>query len=193
MIFEAIISSIDAAGNAHIAPFGVRYEGAKEDIRVVISPYKPSTTLANILATKCAVMNMTDDVRVFAGALTGRKPWQLLPANKIKGFRLVDCLAHSELELLEVRDDATRPQLIMKKVAEFNHKPFAGFNRAQAAVVELAVLVSRLHILPKDKIMAEIEYLKIAIDKTAGEREKEAWAWLTEAVENFYADQAGKT
>ena len=170
-----------------MTPFGVRYEG---DL-LVISPYKPSTTLDNILATKYAVMNMTDDVRVFAGALTGRQPWQLLRSNKIKAYRLVDCLAHVELELLEVRDDATRPQLMMKKIAEFNHKPFEGFNRAQAAVIELAVLVSRLHLLPKHKIMSELEYLKIAIDKTAGERELQAWAWLTEAIENFYADQSG--
>ena len=187
MIFETIITTQDLAGTPHVTPFGVRYEG---DL-FVISPYKPSTTLDNILATKYAVMNMTDDVRVFAGALTGRQPWQLLRSNKIKAYRLVDCLAHVELELLEVRDDATRPQLIMQKMAEFNHKPFTGFNRAQAAVIELAVLVSRLHLLPKHKIMSELEYLKIAIDKTAGERELQAWAWLTEAIENFYADQSG--
>ncbi len=188
MIFETIITTQDTAGTPHVTPFGVRYEGDN----IVISPYKPSTTLDNILATKCAVMNLTDDVRVFAGALTGRQPWQLLPANKIKACMLVDCLAHVELELLEVRDDATRPQLIMKKIAEYNHKPFAGFNRAQAAVLELAVLVSRLHLLPKEKIMHEVEYLKIAIDKTAGERELEAWQWLTKKIENFYAGQLGE-
>ena len=193
MIFETIIATVDLAGEPHITPFGVRYEG---DL-VIIAPYKPSTTLTNILATKCAVMNLTDDVRVFAAALTNRiaganrKIGELVQTNKINGFRLADCLAHVELELVEVRDDATRPQLFMQKVAEFNHKPFAGFNRAQAAVIELAVLVSRLHILPKNKIMNEMEYLKIAIDKTAGEREILAWSWLTEAIENFYAEQAG--
>ena len=193
MIFETIITSVDLTGEPHIAPFGVRYEG---DL-VVIAPYKPSTTLDNILATKCAVMNLADDVRVFAAAVTNRKIGELVPiytasqANKPKGFRLAGCLAHAELELVELRDDVIRPQLFMQKVAEFNHKPFAGFNRAQAAVIELAVLVSRLRILPKDKIMLEIEYLKIAMDKTAGEREKQAWGWLTEAIENFYAEQAG--
>jgi uncharacterized protein len=183
MIFETIITSVDLTGNAHVTPFGVRYEGEY----VVISPYKPSITLDNILATKCAVMNLTDDVRVFAGALTNRKVGELVEANKIKACRLIDCLAHVELELIEVRDDAMRPQLIMQKVAEFNHKSFAGFNRAQAAVIELAVLVSRLHLLPKDKIMAEIEYLKIAIDKTAGEREIEAWRWLMEKTDAYFA------
>ena len=192
MIFETIIATVDLAGEPHITPFGVRYEG---DL-VVIAPYKPSITLDNILATKCAVINLADDVRFFAAALTyrkfaNRKAGELVQANKIKGFRLADCLAHVELELVELRDDATRPQLFMQKVAEFNHRPFAGFNRAQAAVIELAVLVSRLHLLPKDKIMNEIEYLKIAMDKTAGEREMQAWGWLTEAIENFYAEQAG--
>ena len=138
MIFETIITTVDLAGEPHIAPFGVRYEG---DL-VVIAPYKPSTTLDNILATKCAVMNLADDVRVFAAALTNRKiangeTGALVQANKINGFRLADCLAHVELELVELRDDVIRPQLFMQKVAEFNHKPFAGFNRAQAAVIEI--------------------------------------------------------
>lgn len=192
MIFETIITSVDTAGSPHVTPFGVRHEGKGNVEYIVISPYKPSTTLDNILVTKCAVMNITDDVRVFAGALTNRQPWQLIHANKIKGYRLADCLAHVELELVEVRDDAVRPQLIMKKIETQNHQPFNGFNRAQAAVIELAVLVSRLHMLPREKIQTEINYLQIAIDKTAGEREKQAWGWLAEKIDNFYAEQLGE-
>lgn len=189
MIFETIIISVDLAGKPHLAPFGIKYEGE----HVIISPYKPSTTLANILATKCATMNLTDDVRVFAGAICKMQNLSSLQtislqANNHAGCRLIDCLAHVDLELLEVRDDATRPQLVMKKVAEFNYKPFAGFNRAQAAVIELAVLASRLHMLPREKIQAEISYLQIAIDKTAGERELEAWSWLIEKIEQFYLE-----
>lgn len=182
MIFETIITSINTEGAPHVTPFGVRYEGE----HVLISPFKPSTTLANILASKQAVMNMTDDVRVFAAALTNRQAWALLKTNKINGFRLADCLQHVELALIEVRDDAIRPQLVMQKIYAENHKPFNGFNRAQAAVIELAVLVSRLHMLPQDKIRAEMQYLQIAIDKTAGENEWLAWSWLVEKVEHFY-------
>jgi hypothetical protein len=189
MIFETIITSVDLAGKPHVTPFGVRHENDN----VIISPYKPSTTLENILATKCAVMNLTDDVRIFAGTVCNQRYTPPLQTNNHAGCRLVNCLAHVELELLEVRDDATRPQLIMKKVAEFNHKPFAGFNRAQAAVIELAVLVSRLHMLPRDKIQTELQYLQIAIDKTAGERELEAWGWLIEKIDNFYTEQTGQS
>jgi len=45
-------------------------------------------------------------------------------------------------------------------------------------VLELAILVSRLDRLALDKIESEIEYLKIAIEKTAGPRERQAWKWL---------------
>lgn len=188
MIFETIVTTIDESGKPHVTPFGVKHEGQGEDLHIVISPYKPSTTLNNILATESAVLNLTDDVRVFAGALTKKQPWQLIETEQVKGFRLADSLAHCELSLIEIRDDATRPQLIMKKVAEFHHKPFAGFNRAQAAVIELAVLASRLHMLPHDKVHTELSYLQIAIDKTAGQRELEAWGWLLEKVNQYYAN-----
>jgi uncharacterized protein len=186
MIFETIIISVDLAGKPHVTPFGVKYENQGENENIIISPYKPSTTLENIIATKCAVMNLTDDVRAFAGAIC-KKDLPALQTNIHAGYRLSDCLAHVDLELIEVRDDAVRPQLVMKKIAEFNHKPFAGFNRAQAAVIELAVLASRLHMLPREKIQNELDYLQIAMDKTAGTREWEAWSWLIEKIDNFYA------
>lgn len=183
MIHETIVTTVDVQGAAHTSPFGIRMQ----DGLVVISPYKPSATLDNILATGHAVLSLTDDVRVFAGALTGRKAWELTSAEKIHGFRLLNTLAHKELKLVKVQDDVLRPQLFLQVVYEAQHAPFEGFNRAQAAVIELAVLVSRLKRLPMEKIQQEMDYLSIAIEKTAGEREMEAWLWLTEAVNNHQA------
>lgn len=188
MIYEIIISSVNSHGDAHVATFGIQIQAGL----VVISPYKPSVTLENILATNHAVLNITDDVRVFAGALTRRQAWSLVSAEKIIGYRLVDTLLHQELRLVKVVDDVLRPQLHMEVLHEVQHQAFKGFNRAQAAVIELAVLASRLHLLTKDKVLSEISYLQIAIDKTAGERELQAWRWLTEKVENYYAEQAGE-
>lgn len=184
MIFETIIISTNAKGEAHVTPFGVKHE----DDFIVVSPFKPSKTLDNILLSKSATMNMTDDVRMFAGALTNRQPWHLLSANKINGFRLADCLCHVELTLVDVRDDNIRPQLIMQRIETQQYEAFKGFNRAQAAVIELAVLTSRLHMLPHEKIQSELNYLQIAMDKTAGERELEAWGWLIEKVTTYYQE-----
>jgi hypothetical protein len=183
MIFETIVSTVNAFGEPHVTPFGIRIQ----DGLVVISPYKPSTTLQNILTTGHAVLNLSDDVRVFAGALTGRNVWHLLATDKVAGFRLDGTLVHKELKLVSVEDDIVRPQLLLEVIHEVQHAPFQGFNRAQAAIIELAVLVSRLKRLPMEKIQQEMRYLQIAIDKTAGERELEAWGWLVEAVSNHEA------
>ncbi len=187
MILETIVTSLNADGSAHIAPFGIR----EQEGLVLIAPFRPSTSLDNLLRAKTAVLNLTDDVRVFAGSLTGRHHWPLRKATQINGWVLQNALAHRELELEKVEEDEVRTKLWFRVVHEQNHQPFRGFNRAQAAVIELAVLVSRLHLLPAAKIDSEIQYLTIAIEKTAGEREQEAWEWLMEAVENFRAEQDG--
>lgn len=188
MIFETIVTSMNSQGEVHLAPFGIQ----RRDDMVIISPYKPSLTLSNILASQQAVLSLSDDVRVFAAALTNRQAWTLLPTEKVFGFRLANCLAHEELTLFKVEDDGVRPQLFMQVQHREQHQAFAGFNRAQAAVIELAVLVSRLNRLPKEKVQSERQYLQIAIDKTAGERELQAWGWLVDKIETHYAVAAGE-
>ena len=128
-------------------------------------------------------MNLTDDVRIFAGCLTGRRTWPLVASEKIATPRLEGALTHRELEVVRVEDDELRPRVLCRVVAEKAHAPFRGFNRAQAAVIEAAILVSRLHMLSPDKIDAERAYLSIAIDKTAGPAEREAWSWLMEKID----------
>jgi len=61
-------------------------------------------------------------------------------------------------------------------------------------VLELAILVSRLSMLPPEKVEAEIAYLAIAIEKTAGPDEHQAWSWLMEKVKDHQdaADAKGK-
>jgi uncharacterized protein len=177
-IWEVIVTTVSPTGEVHIAPMGVREEA---DL-TLLQPFRPSKTLDNVLATGCAVVNYSDDVRVFAGCLTGRRGWQTVPADTVIGCRLQTVLAHRELELDHVEDDAVRPRLWCRSVAFRSHAPFRGFNRAQAAVLEAAVLVSRLDMLPREKVEAEVQYLSISISKTAGTAEREAWAWLMERI-----------
>lgn len=181
-IFETIVTVRGQDGRTQITPLGVRQQG---DL-VLLAPFKPSLTLELLLQSRVAVINYTDDVRVFAGCIVGRRDWPLAPATQIDGVRLATSLAHEEIELTELVDDVQRPQLRCRSVHRETHAPFRGFNRAQAAVIEAAVLVSRLSILPVGKLEAELEYLKIAIDKTAGEAELQAWSWLMEAIAAYH-------
>ncbi len=181
MIREVIVTSWNTTGRTHIAPMGIHEHGGQ----FLVLPFKPSTTLENILETGCAVMNYTDDVRIFAGCLTGRRDWPLRATDRIEGHRLADALAHVELKLVRHEADEQRPRLYCEPIHEASHRLFRGFNRAQCSVLEAAILVSRLHLLPWNKIATEIEYLRTGVEKTAGERELEAWDWLMRRIDEF--------
>ncbi len=185
MIQEVIVTTQNSEGQTHIAPMGVHINGEE----FIILPFRPSTTLENILQLNTAVINYCDDVRIFAGCLTGRRDWPLSKTTNIVGNYISSVLAHKELELIRIEEDEIRPKLIFKTIHTANHAPFKGFNRAQYAVLEAAILVSRLTILPLEKIETEIEYLRIGLDKTAGENEREAWDWLMELIDQHKKEQ----
>lgn len=181
MINETIITTLNEDGSVHIAPMGVR----QEDDCFVIAPFKPSTTLNNLERHGQAVINMTDDVRIFAGCLTGHYDWPTVKTCSIDGKRLEAALSHIEIEVDRHEEDEIRPVFYCQEKHRESHAPFMGLNRAKAAVIEAAVLVSRLHMLADEKIDSEIEYLQIAINKTAGENELEAWGWLMGRIKSF--------
>ena len=183
LIREAIVTTVNAQGAPHLAPLGLIAEGEQW----ILAPFHPSTTLDNLRQAPFAVANLTDDVRVFAGCLTGRRDWPLTPATVVAAPRLAATLAHLELVVVEVREHELRPRFVCRVAYRETHAPFQGFNRAQAAVIEGAVLVSRLHLLPRAEVEAELKRLEIVVGKTAGPAEAEAWRWLEEKVAQAFA------
>ncbi len=134
-------------------------------------PFKPSTTLDNVLATGHAVLNLVTDTRVFAGCVTGRREL----ADRARRAKSPACAwrvrsGHVELALQQHRRSAT-PGAAHGARARGQPRAVHGPQpRAGARWSKGAVLVSRLHMLPPHKVDAEMAYLQIAIDKTAGAR-----------------------
>jgi len=178
MIQETLVTTINRSGTPHIAPMGIHLMTDE----FIMMPFRPSTTLDNLLETQTAVINYCDDVRIFAGCLTGRGDWPLAKAEKIKGHYLTAALAHTEVTLQRVEENPDRPKCFCSMVHRANHAPFQGFNRAQYAVLEAAILVSRINLLPWHKIQSELDYLRIGFEKTAGDREIQAWQWLMNII-----------
>lgn len=180
VIFETIITTVSPLGHPHVAPMGARYAGT-DDATVYLWPFAGSATLDNIRAGGRAVLNTVADSRIFAGCVTGRRrDWPVVPVAD--GVRLQAALWHAELRLREDDGDFQRPLLRLERTAEGCHGRYLGLSRAQAAVVEGAVLVSRLHLLPTDTVVRELARLQTAIDKTASPDDREAWRWLQAAV-----------
>ena len=182
LIRETIVTTLNDEGRVHIAPLGL----IAEEGGYVLAPFRPSATLDNLRSHPFAVANFTDDVLIFAGCLTGKRDWPTRPATHVSGAILDGALTHVELEVERVDEDELRPRFHCRVVHEGIHAPFQGFNRAQSAVIEAAILASRLHMLPRDKIERELGYLQIAVEKTAGPREHEAWRMLVEKIEDHF-------
>ena len=89
MIFEGVITTTNEDGSAHVTPMGF----VRESAAVTVAPFVPSTTLDNLRRHQAAVMSLTDDVRIIAGSLTGRRDWPVVRAMHVDGWRLKECLA----------------------------------------------------------------------------------------------------
>ena len=111
VIRETIVTTLGATGKPHVAAMGVR----EKDGLLVIAPFRPSRTLDNLRRKGTAVINHTDDVRIWAGCLTGRRDWPTVPVGAIEGVRLVDALTHVEVEVDHCEDDALRPRFYCRE------------------------------------------------------------------------------
>ena len=183
MIREVVVTTVNRSGRPHLAPLGLIEDGEGW----IIAPFRPSRTLDNLVEMPFAIANYTDDASIFAGLVTGRHDWPLIPAAKVPVPRLAAALAHAELRVASFEDNSERPRFHCEILHREHHAPFEGFNRARNAILECCILLTRLHLLPRDKIDREIAHLTIAIEKTAGPREREAWSWLMQKREAFYA------
>jgi hypothetical protein len=186
MIHEVIVTTISNEGIVHIAPMGIRFI----DKQVIISPFKPSTTLNNIIENNIATINFIDDVRVFAGIVSRhKKDWELSARTDLEIVpNLTLTNTFYNVTVNEYQEDDKRPNIICDIKNSKIIKPFLGFNRAQFSVIEAAVLLSRLGMISMEKIDREIEYLKIGIDKTAGPNELEAWGWIQDKILSYKKD-----
>lgn len=178
MIIESIVTTMDPSGAINFAPMGVEWG---EEL-IVLKPFLETTTYRNVAATGVAVVNLTDDVMLFAqGAISSPQfPWT--PATAVRGAVLEAACSWRELEITSV--DSTPPRSRME--ARVRHsgfrREFIGFNRARHAVLEAAILATRTHLLPAEQIRDEYARLQVIVDKTAGSREHEAMAMLTDHV-----------
>ncbi len=66
-------------------------------------------------------------------------------------------------------------------------RPFFGFNRAKHAVIEAAILATRVDLIPPGEIREQFERLRPLIDKTAGPIESESFQLLRQFIDDRLA------
>jgi uncharacterized protein len=178
MIVETIVTTVAADGTPNFAPMGVEWG----DERIVLKPFLETATYRNVSATRAAVVNLTDDVRIFARAAISNPQYQSTAATIVRGVVLADCCSWRELEVQSIDATPPRSRIEMTVVHRGRRREFIGFNRARHAVLEAAIYATRLHMLPRAFIDSEMARLQVIVDKTAGPEEFEAMALLTEHI-----------
>jgi hypothetical protein len=178
VIIETIVTTIDPNGSINFAPMGVEWS---DDI-IVLKPFLETTTFRNLNATGVAVVNLTDDVMLFAQGAVSSPQFPSTPAEVVKGVVLEAACSWRELEVNAIDATPPRSRVEARVVHRGTRREFIGFNRARNAVLEAAILATRTHLLPAEQIREEFARLQVIVDKTAGPREQEAMAFLTEYV-----------
>jgi hypothetical protein len=178
VIIESIVTSMAPDGSINFAPMGV--EWGEETI--VLKPFLETTTFRNVSLTHVAVINLTDDVMLFAQSAISSPQFPARPAAVVKGVVLEAACSWREVQVVSLDDTPPRSRLETRVVHRGFRREFIGFNRARHAVLEAAILATRTHLLPAEQIREEYAKLQILVDKTAGPREREAMALLTDYV-----------
>ncbi len=183
-ILEGVITTLNEDASVNISPMGPIVDPALETL--VLRPFRTSTTYDNLRRTGEGVFHVTDDVLLMAQAAVGRpKPLpRLLPARKVAGMALADACRWVEFEVVSLDDCQERTKIVARTVARQKNRDFFGFNRAQHAVLEAAILATRIHLLPTEEILAELRRLESPVRKTAGQRELEAFQFVRDFVQN---------
>lgn len=178
MIVESIVTTVAADGTVNCAPMGVEWG----DDRIVLKPFLETATYRNVVAVRAAVVNVVDDVRIFARAAISNPVYPTVAAAAVRGVRLAECCSWRELEVQAIDSTPPRSRIDTRVVHRGQLREFIGFNRARHAVLEAAIYATRLHLLPREFIESEFERLQVIVDKTAGPEEQEAMAVLVAFV-----------
>jgi uncharacterized protein len=189
VIIETIVTTVSGGSDRTLncAPMGVEWG---DDV-IVLKPFLETATYRNVLETGAAVVNLTDDVRVFARAAISNPEYATIPAIVVEGAVLADCCSWRELKVRTLDSTPPRSRIEATVVHQGMHREFIGFNRASAAVIEAAIYVTRLHILPRELIESEITRLQVIVDKTAGPHEIEAMSILADFIRSAPRAVAG--
>lgn len=151
-----------------------------------LRPYQTSQTYQNLKRHGEGVFHVTDNVAMLAQCAIGpiTPPPTFIKAPNISGKILTDACRWYEFRVLDLDDTQPRTTIRCEIVGHGRQRDFFGFNRAKHAVLEAAILATRVNLIPQDQIEFEMKRLQTLIEKTAGDQEKWAFEFLRDYVHN---------
>ena len=178
MILEGVVTTQALDGTLNVAPMGPEVEPGSA--RFVLRPYQTSTTFRNLRDTGVGVLHITDDVGLIArAAIRAALDLETRPARAIAGRILATTGRYQEFRVVDLDAGAGRSTITAEVVASGSQPlELFGLNRAKHAVVEAAILATRLDFLPIEEILDDFDRLAVLVRKTGGPDEHQAFDLL---------------
>ena len=184
MILEGIVTTSDELGALNIAPMGPLVDDRFESF--VLRPFQTSSTYRNLKISGRGVLHVVDNVELIARAAINQ--WEQLPEVESlpsgAGSVLVDCCRWYAFDVTLLDDEQERTRIECQVTDQGRRRDFWGFNRAKHAVMEAAILATRVGILPDSSILEQLEGLASPVEKTAGEVERRAFELLDQYIKS---------
>ena len=183
MILEAIVTTLNSDQSVNVSPMGPQVDASMKEF--TLRPYDSSTTCQNLIRTGQGVLHVTDDVELLArAAINQLDPLpEMLPASAVEGRVLTEACRWYAFQVHTVDDRNERVVMECQVVDSGSQREFFGFNRAKHAVLEAAILATRIQFLPAELIRNQLEQLAIIVGKTAGDQEQRAFDLLQRYVD----------
>lgn len=190
LILEGIVTTTNDDGSTNIAPMGPIVDAVMT--RITLRPFQTSTTYRNLKQRPWGVLHVVDDVLLIARAALHRldESPALQPAEQVDGRVLADCCRWYEFDVVGIDDSEQRTEIDARIVHHGRRRDFFGFNRAKHAVLEATILATRLHLIDCEEIEQQLEPLRVIVEKTAGDQEREAFALVEEAIRQAQDESA---
>lgn len=187
MIVECIFSTLDEKGEPNFAPMGVLW-GEQE---LVVRPFRQTRTYQNLVSSGYGVASLTDDVRAYVqsglyGALLPH-----FPAAHIPGVVYQGACSWRELQVIAENGPAERPEMRCRVLGQGWQRDFLGFCRARGAVIEAAILATRLHLRDLQPLLEEMDRYEEIVEKTGDPAEKQAFQDIRAYIRRWLDENRG--
>lgn len=145
----------------------------------LLRPFQSSTTFRLLREHGTCIFHVMDDVLPITQAALGYDVDLDFERHDDAGWIVKSACHWYKLDVVNWDVTNPRSEATAIVVGQGVLRPFWGWNRAKHAVLEATILATRVHLIDATEIRQELERLVIAIDKTAGSRERAAWELVT--------------
>ncbi|WXG43975.1 MAG: DUF447 domain-containing protein [Promethearchaeati archaeon SRVP18_Atabeyarchaeia-1] len=169
-VFEVIVSTCAIDGTPNAAPMGIRFVGAGvggEETKILVKPFKSTTTYRNLSAQREAVVNVSSNpAAFFATAFKGQVEREsevkidFSAASSVKPPRVKGCDAYIELMVEDVKEgslleDERCEVLCRVKSAQLQNPDARLYCRAPYILIEAIIHATRVNALRSQGLMKE--------------------------------------